>query len=77
MPAWGPPNSLSPEKVTMSAPDSRLCFADGSPISHFGGPFSNQGHAESIKPDPISAIMGIPKSVMSEISVVSVKPTIR
>ena len=76
IPACGPPNNLSDEKVTISAPSASVWRAPGSPISQLGGPLSSQKQFSSNNPDPISATRGTPRSVNSLISADSVKPTI-
>ena len=76
-PAWGPPSSLSPEKVTRAAPAASVWRAAGSPASHAGGPPASQGVAASSRPDPMSATTGGPSPASSATSTDSVKPTIR
>ena len=43
IPAWGPPSSLSPEKVTRAAPAASVWRAAGSSASHAGGPPASHG----------------------------------
>ena len=60
-PACGPPNSLSPLKVTSAAPSCSVWRAAGSSCSHAGRrPSSATGSLESMRPLPMSATTGKP-----------------
>ena len=76
-PAWGPPNNLSPEKVTRSAPASRLWTAPGSSVSQDGGPSASHGQPASNRPEPRSATTGTPRPAISATPTASVNPMIR
>ena len=77
IPAWGPPNSLSPEKMTRSAPDATRSARVGSSSA----PSTPKSASGSRLPLPKSSITGIPNSAPSEtrspVDAASVKPTIR
>ncbi len=79
MPAWGPPSSLSPLKVTSAAPAASVWRAAGSPPSHAGGPSASHGQAASSRPEPMSATTGTeaPSVATSATAVPSVKPSTR
>ena len=73
-PACGPPRSLSPEKVTTSAPAATVSGTVGS----CGSP---QGRRSRKQPEPRSSITGTPRarpsSASSAVVTLSVKPTTR
>ena len=76
-PAWGPPSSLSPLKVTSAAPSAKVWRAAGSPASQAGGPSGSHGQAASSSPEPMSATRGTPSAESSFVGTASVKPSMR